>query len=229
MLDLAYGNATVQALTVASLAPLRELQDKVGGAPFLTPRRVMYVARADQESAFSQFHERVRMPGHRVEYHDGAFARSKVPILRDGYVDFCAWKPEAMEFDVASLLSGLLRQFRASGGRVELGAPVETLEYGGGRWQLRGAGIAMSAARIINAAGAWADEIASRAGGAPLVSCRCDGRSARCPFRRRPLTQAGHLSSTWTRSFTSSRGPAGCCCRPRMRLRYRPATLGLKT
>jgi hypothetical protein len=45
MLDLAYGNATVQALTVASLAPLRELQDKVGGAPFLTPRGVMYVAR----------------------------------------------------------------------------------------------------------------------------------------------------------------------------------------
>ena len=168
MLDLAYGNAVVQALTVASVEPLRKLQEWAGGAPFLLPRGVMYVARSDQESAFAQFHERVRMPGHRVEYHHGSFAHSKVPLFRDGYVAFCAWEPDAMEFDVAALLSALLRQFRARGGRVMLSARVEALEYGHGQWQLRCPDMAISAACVINAAGAWADQIASLAGGEPL-------------------------------------------------------------
>jgi D-arginine dehydrogenase len=168
MLDLAYGNAVVQALTVASQEPLRELQEWAGGVPFLRPRGVMYVARTDQESAFAQFHERVRMPGHRVEYHDGPFARSKVPIFRDDYVACCAWEPDAMEFDVASLLSALLRQLRSRGGRTILGARVEALEYDRGQWQLRGPEMVISAACIINAAGAWADQIASLAGGKPL-------------------------------------------------------------
>ena len=168
MLDLAYGNAVVQALTVASAEPLRELQEWAGGTPFLRPRGVLYVARPDQESAFAQFHERVRMPGHRVEYHDGSFAHSKGPLLRAGYVTSCAWEPDAMEFDVAALLSALLRQFRARGGRLMLGASVEALQYDGEQWFLRGPHMAISAARIINAAGAWADQIASLAGGEPL-------------------------------------------------------------
>ena len=80
----------------------------------------------------------------------------------------CAWEPDAMEFDVAALLSALLRQFRARGGRIMLGARVETLEYDCGQWQLRGPDMMISAARVINAAGAWADQIASLAGGEPL-------------------------------------------------------------
>jgi D-arginine dehydrogenase len=40
ILDRAYGNSNVRALTAASLAPLRLLQAEVGGAPFLLTREL---------------------------------------------------------------------------------------------------------------------------------------------------------------------------------------------
>lgn len=168
MLDLAYGNAVVQALTSLSLGPLAELQDASSDAPFLLERGVLYVARPDQASSMARFHERVTVPGHRVEYRDGAFARAKVPLLRDGYAGGCAYEPDAREFDVGGLLSALIRQFRARGGQLRLSAAVGALERANGVWRIQAGEETLEASHIVNAAGAWADDVAIRAGGVAL-------------------------------------------------------------
>ena len=168
ILDRAYGNSKVQALTVASLDSIRRLQLEVGGPPLLLRRGVLHVATALQQRAVAQFHERVTTFGHRVEYHDGEFARFKVPLLRAGYITACAYDSEAAEIDVAALLAGLLRRFRARGGTLILRAPVESLLHERGRWDVRSSGGAINARILINAAGAWADAIATLAGGSAL-------------------------------------------------------------
>jgi len=168
MLDRSYGNSVVQALTAASLEPLHRLQSTGTGEPLLLPRGVLHVAREDQRVALERCGERVSTPDQRVEYHDGSFARAKVPLLRDGYAAGCAYEPDAQEIDVAALLSALLRQLRSRGAQVRLGAPVEALNHAKGSWQLAGPAGRLEAQLIVNAAGAWADELAIRAGGRAL-------------------------------------------------------------
>jgi D-arginine dehydrogenase len=168
ILDRGYGNPVVQALTAASLEPLRRLQSACGSAPLLLPRGVLHVAREDQRAALDGFGERISTPGHRVEYHDGHFAREKVPLLRDGYVVGCAFEPDAQEIDVAALLAALLRQARSRGATLRLEAPIESLRHSMDCWQLAIPGGHFEARSIINAAGAWADELAIRAGGRAL-------------------------------------------------------------
>jgi D-arginine dehydrogenase len=168
ILDRSYGNSRVQALTAASLEPLRLLQLEVGGPSFLLQRGVMHVATALQHRAVAHFHRRVTTLGHHVEYRDGQFARSKVPVLRAGHITACAYDAEALEIDVAALLAGLLRRFRARGGHLILGATVESLVHERGRWDLRTTDRAINARVVVNAAGAWADAIATLAGGSAL-------------------------------------------------------------
>jgi len=168
ILDRAYGNSNVQALTAASLAPLRLLQAEVGGAPFLLTRGVMHVASALQGHALVRFHERVTGSGQHVEYHNGQFARSKVPLLRTGYVTACVYDPGAAEIDVAALLAGLLRQFRTRGGDLRLSTPIDSLAFQGKCWQLHSATSTIEAHIVINAAGAWADSVVMHAGGRAL-------------------------------------------------------------
>ena len=168
ILDQSYGNSVVQALTAASLEPLYRLQSARPDEPLLLPCGVLHVARQDQHVALERFGERVSTPDHRVEYHDGGFARAKVPLLREGYATGCVYEPGAQEIDVAALLSALLRQLRGRGAQVRLGAPVEALSHAKGCWLLEGPAGPLEAQIIVNAAGAWADEVAIRAGGRAL-------------------------------------------------------------
>jgi D-arginine dehydrogenase len=168
ILDRGYGNRAVQALTAVSLEPLQRLQALAADVPLLLPRGVLHVAREDQRASMEHFGERISAPGHRVEYHDGSFARAKVPLLRPGHIVGCAFEPDAQEIDVAALLASLLRQARSRGATLCLKTRVESLEHSKNGWQLTIPGGNVETRSVINAAGAWADELAIRAGGRAL-------------------------------------------------------------
>jgi D-arginine dehydrogenase len=69
--------------------------------------------------------------------------------------------------DVEALLQGYLKSARREGLRVLTGQDVLEIRRGD-RWHVRTHEIELSAQIIVNAAGAWADEIAKLAGLAPL-------------------------------------------------------------
>ena len=73
-----------------------------------------------------------------------------------------------MDIDVDALQQGFLRGFKAGGGTVLTSAGVQAIERRNGSWRVATAGGEVRAATIVNAAGAWADDIAERAGLAPL-------------------------------------------------------------
>src|SRR3546814_17281051 len=59
---------------------------------------------------------------------------------------------------------GVLRGRAARGGKVVNDARVEAIERKAGRWVLRAGGETYAAPVVVNAAGAWADEIGRLAG-----------------------------------------------------------------
>jgi D-arginine dehydrogenase len=104
--------------------------------------------------------------------------RRMVPALRPEYAPAAAIEDEAFDLDVAAIHQGYLRQVRASGGLLALGSRVQRIERRAGSWAVETASPAqLHAPVVVNAAGAWGDEVAAQAGVAPLGlrACRRTG------------------------------------------------------
>jgi D-arginine dehydrogenase len=167
ILDRAYGNETIRTLTAESHAFLQEPGMPVA-SPILAPRGVLYVAGPTQVDDLQRFYAAIRDLAPSATVRDGAFACAQVPILRCESVSGCVWDPAAADIDVAALQDGWLRDFRRRGGTLAVGAPVTRLEQRGSAWRVITDAGEFAAPVVVNAAGAWADQVAAKAGLAPL-------------------------------------------------------------
>jgi D-arginine dehydrogenase len=138
------------------------------GQKLVRPRGMITIARSDQAAALAAELERGRrfVPSMRAMSREEAMAR--VPVLRPDYLNAAIFEPESRDIDVNGLHQGYLRGLKARGGRILTDAGVERIERRGGRWHVATREFRAEAPRLVNAAGAWADEIGSLAGARPL-------------------------------------------------------------
>ena len=161
-----YGPTQVRALTRASRAFLEApLNDE---APLITPRGALFIARAEQVPALHALHEQLRREGTRARLLGSAAARTCVPVLREEATAMALLDDDAADIDVDRLHQRFLRGARRHGAQLFVDADVQAIELSAGRWQVSTATQRFTAARLVNAAGAWADVVAALAGVAPL-------------------------------------------------------------
>lgn len=91
-----------------------------------------------------------------------------VPILRPERVARVLIETQALSLDAHAELEAFRRALKAGGGRIETRVRVETIERRGGQWEIGWADGSLRADVMVNAAGAWGDEVAALAGVAPL-------------------------------------------------------------
>ncbi|GMQ85156.1 MAG: FAD-dependent oxidoreductase [Acidimicrobiia bacterium] len=173
-----YHRGPVQALAVASRPFFEHPPDVLAGTELLTPLPVMIIARAEQREAFDRY---VEEAPDSVEVIEGAALAEYCPILGDDIV-VGALEPGAMEIDVAALHQGYLTGIRLRGGEIRLESRTTAIEPAGDRWRVGAGGKTLTAPVVVNASGAWGDEVAELAGVAPLGIT---------PFRRSAFTFAG--------------------------------------
>ena len=152
----AYGNAVIRALTVAS-------KPFFDSGPFLTPRGAMLIGRPDQMEAVAAAVSGGRRFVPEIRALDGAEACALVPALRADYVAGAAYEPDAMDMDVHALHRHFLR-----GVPLRRDAGVIGLARAAGGWRVSLRDGEVEAPVVVNAAGAWADEIAAMAGVEPV-------------------------------------------------------------
>jgi len=158
-----YGNPTIRALSRASRAFLRSPPSGFCEAPLLRPRTVLMYGRSHQRSAFDQLVKGAGAEGD-LEYVTPTAALELSCILRPegllgGVVD-----RNAADIEVHELHRGYIRALKQRGGTLTLGAQVTALYADSGKWIVRCGGETHRATAIVNAAGAWAGEVASMAG-----------------------------------------------------------------
>jgi D-arginine dehydrogenase len=154
-----YGGALVQPLTTASGPYLRE-----GG--FLSPRGALHIAGPDGLGALDAL-EAECGPAVALQRVTGAELREHVPGLRAQWSEGL-WEPSCADIDVARLHGDYLGTARRQGARLVAGARVEQAVRSGGVWNIQTRGGTFEAVTIVNAAGAWADEVAAACAVAPL-------------------------------------------------------------
>jgi D-arginine dehydrogenase len=103
-----------------------------------------------------------------LEWMTGEQVRARVPCFTQRQIAAGLLEPDAMDIDVHALHMGCLRQFAARGGRLANDAEVRALDFTGGAWRVSTSTGEFRAGRVVNAAGAWADEIGRLAGAKPI-------------------------------------------------------------
>lgn len=156
-----YGGPGVVPLTLASGRFLRE-------NGFLKQRGALYIGRAQDSEAVDYFVETFAGTGVSIERIGGAALRDKVSQLRPEWED-AIFESACADIDVAGLHQHYLKALKRGGAQVRCRARAASLLREGGVWRIgTEGGETFRAARIVNAAGAWADEIARAAGVSPL-------------------------------------------------------------
>jgi D-arginine dehydrogenase len=159
-----YGNACIRALTSAGRAFLMEPPDGFTDTAILTPRGALFVGREDQLASLDAAY--LAGAGHldTIRRLTAREARELVPVLREDYVAAAVLESGAMDMDVNALHQGFLRGAGRRGAQRRQNARVEELEGDGDAWRVRAGGDVIKAKVVVNAAGAWCDEIAGLAG-----------------------------------------------------------------
>jgi D-arginine dehydrogenase len=163
-----YGPKQVRALTLASRAFLESPPAGFSETPLLSPRGALVVATPSQEETLAREWEILRPVSKTMRLLDTAEALALAPCLRPEKVAGAIYEPDASDMDVHAIHQGYLRGIREAGGEIVCNAEATTLEHRDGLWHVEAGGRTWRAPVVVNAAGAWGDAVARRAGVAPL-------------------------------------------------------------
>ena len=159
-----YGGPVNQALTVASREFLLSDADGLAGDTVLSRRPSLWVGK----EAWLEELERLRLemlplsPG--LALLEPPEVLAHCPVLDPVWVAGGVLEPDSYDIDVAGLHQAFLRGARRGGATVVRASAVVALEHLRGHWKVRTATGSFGAPVVVNAAGAWADEIARMAG-----------------------------------------------------------------
>jgi D-arginine dehydrogenase len=164
-----YGPPQVRALTRASRAFYETPPAGFADAPILAPRGALYAAWQGQEAALDAVHATLEATGTVVSRIDAAECLRRVPVLRAEGLLGGLLEVDAMDIDVHALHQGFLRSAKRAGAALWTDAELARARCPDGRWTIELAdGRSVRARTLVNAAGAWADDVAPRCGVRPL-------------------------------------------------------------
>ncbi|TPG34910.1 NAD(P)/FAD-dependent oxidoreductase [Mycolicibacterium hodleri] len=163
-----YGGEQVRALTTASRAFFESPPDFFEPV-LVTPRPLLQIALEGRGDRIEAMYESVHTLVSDAELLDGSQCREVFPLLKPDVAERGMFEPRAMALDVAAIHQGYVRGARANGTEIFRNAAVTTLERRAHRWAVTTSnGRVHRAPVVVNAAGAWADVVATAAGVTPV-------------------------------------------------------------
>jgi len=164
-----YGGREIRALTRASKSFFINPPAGFTDSALLSPRGCLYIARSDQHEQLAGLINGIRNSGGNIEPISLDQAFNSVPLLRKDYLAAAALDPEAMDIDVNTAHQAFMRGARANGAGIITNHRLCSAQRVQGQWwiELDGQQI-IRAPVLINAAGAWADQVAVAVGAASI-------------------------------------------------------------
>ncbi len=159
-----YGSEVVRQVTSASESFFRHPPEGFTDVALLSPRSALFVAR---ESQTQDLDELIRSAPdcERLDAHE---IKGLVPAIREDVISGGMLDVGGGDLDVDAILQAFLRRMRGFGGQLVTAARVTCLNHHNGRWIVQTRSGNFSSRVIVNAAGAWADDVAQLAGLQPL-------------------------------------------------------------
>lgn len=183
-----YGSPETRSLTAASERFFATDAEGTSEHRLLTGRGTLMIARDDQVGLLRNERATAIESAVDVRWLESPAIDDLVPAIRPDHRAAGLWEPGAQDIDVAATHHALVRMTRANEGEILTRHPVTGLEWNGDVWNVQAGPRTLAADVVVNAAGAWGDEVAALARVAPvgLVPCR------RTAFMVRGTTDSKH-------------------------------------
>jgi D-arginine dehydrogenase len=162
-----YGNAPVRVLSRASRDFLFQPPPGFSDVPLVHPRPTLFFARPEQLGLLHEMRADVDVRAS-TRLLDAVQTCDLLPVFRPGYVGGSVIEDASADIDVHALHQGYLRAARRLGAELLTGRPVRALARDAHAWRVQVDEGEFSAPIVVNAAGAWGDEVARAAGVAPV-------------------------------------------------------------
>ena len=157
------GGEQVRGLTRASRHFLLNPPEDYGEGPLMTPLGALSIARADQLASLAALQRSIANPD-QIALLSTDEALAMVPILRPEAAVQALYDGTGFNVDVDRLLQGALKTCRRLGVDIKLGCGDARLTRAHAVWKVETTLGEFSADIVVNATGAWADQVAQAAG-----------------------------------------------------------------
>ena len=163
-----YGNASIRALTRAGRSYYESRAGGLSDYPILSPRGALIFAMPGQEPLLEAAWTELSPHDPSLQRLDAAETLAMVPVLRRDKIVRAIYAQDEMDLDVHALHGAYLRCLRRNGGQTVTDAAVTALNRKERNWLVSTPADDFATPVVVNAAGAWADEIAALAGLPPV-------------------------------------------------------------
>ena len=163
-----YGPEQVRRLSCASRTFFEQPPAGFVANPILSPRGVLVVGTPEQTAEVEAFHRAVLPMSDDARLIGSREIRALVPVMQPQAASLGVVESGAADIDVHGLHQGFLRGLKARGSEVRSSVAIRSIEHANGRWQVDAGAQMFRAPLLVNAAGAWVDEVATLAGIAPI-------------------------------------------------------------
>ena len=159
-----YGPKPILAFARASGAFFNAPPTGFADAPLLT-KRISLMLEPDSQIEFAA---KFRSDATSVEEISASEIKKLWLVFRDGYASRGFLDHSTGDLDVDLLHRGYLKLFKARSGKIFLNCPAQKISRQSNHWLVRTSQGEFTAKNIVNAAGAWGDEIAKLSGVNPV-------------------------------------------------------------
>ncbi|MEM7633186.1 MAG: FAD-binding oxidoreductase [Pseudomonadota bacterium] len=135
--------------------------------PLLSPRGLITVAVPGDEGTLAPIVNQ-STPDTAIDMLTAAQACDMAPLLRPEFVGAATFEAGVADIEVATLHQAYLRSVKKSGGHLVCSMRIDGISRKGGAWHISACGGTIIGKILVNAAGAWADQVAVMSDAAPV-------------------------------------------------------------
>lgn len=160
----AYGPAPVRALANASIGFIQNPPEGFAEYELTHKTGILFIANEEQKQDLLNLLASVQTLSPEIHEISVEEAIERVSVLDPDYVKAAFYDPNTLGLDVDGIHQGFLRGIKSAGSDIICKAEVQAMERRDGLWYVTTPAGEFCAPVVINAAGAWADVIAEKAG-----------------------------------------------------------------
>ncbi len=162
-----YGGPLIQPLTSASGPFLHAPPIDFSEHSFLKSRGALHIGTEAERDIANNMRGEFNGSAVKLEQLSTIEMAQKLPGLRANWTTGL-WEPECSDIDVAALHAAYLRSAKRGGVELQCSARLASAHFRAGAWDVQTSAGFFRTKLLVNAAGAWADDVATRSSIKPI-------------------------------------------------------------
>ena len=158
-----YGNETVRKLTSASKVFFKNIENLNADKKLLNKRGVLHIGNKNQEKEIKNLYKELSKINNNFDFLNKSQTLKLLPSLKEEYVESSIYDVEASEIDVNLMYDFFLKNLKKNNGLIIKDFEIEDFVYSNNSWEIISNHDTIKSKIIVNAAGAWCDEVANKA------------------------------------------------------------------